>query len=722
MARAGDRNGRGAILIALGMVGGLLTPSTANAVDDASLVLPGSTLTAVTADLDEDGEREVIRVVQGEEAPDQEVDVWSHDAATWSMIGSIRLPSAGPGAVRSGLGNPVALLPWSVAGRDRVLVLTAQLLPDDPNGATCCLAVAELELTPAGAVDLRLIQQIDTAAQSFFGADVDGDGSDELVLHENDYGTGAGDETATLTVLRWTGSRFDPIFEGTDQRWLYGFTLAESDGVAGDDFMFAPTADGSLQRLAWVDGALRAEEAHLDLGGPDEGWVAGVAGGTIMVSLVDEVRAIGWPRGERAVVINSLPTLSYPGLMLLGDGPDALVALQEGLGFESGDPPTVTIHDLELRRLGEVPVGPGTEAFWSIASGRSGLAWSTLNFNVWPYTGPLHGIRIDGRSAFAASGMLIQAGGPAGYVARPMASLIGMQPIGTAGPDDAWAVLSDAYGPGTGSAYLIWGGVPIGTGRLALTPVDQLLRPDDEVGIASFELIDAVEVGGRESAAVLMADGEGFRVAVTAAEGATVLVASGSRLEDHQVGDEPLVVDIGPRSSGPDHENQEFEAMIVVITPDGRGTTKRLTGTFVRELPEISLTATTDGMALSATLVGRATPGSTVTANGRTIRTDDGGRFEASLDAPIWPTNVVVTAHDPLGNEATELVEVVGLVDYRGLPWAGIMIVATIIVGGVLYVRTPKLKRSAAVATPDGDGRLEELELGSIDGIEPGGR
>jgi len=125
-------------------------------------------------------------------------------------------------------------------------------------------------------------------------------------------------------------------------------------------------------------------------------------------------------------------------------------------------------------------------------------------------------------------------------------------------------------------------------------------------------------------------------------------------------------------------------------------------------------------MALSATLSGRASPGSVVTADGVAIETDEQGRFSSSISAPLWPSRVLVTARDPLGNETTELVEVVGLVDYRGLPWAAILIAATLVVGGVLYVRTPK--RRAAVSLPDGDGRLEELELDAVDGSEPGGR
>ncbi len=165
--------------------------------------------------------------------------------------------------------------------------------------------------------------------------------------------------------------------------------------------------------------------------------------------------------------------------------------------------------------------------------------------------------------------------------------------------------------------------------------------------------------------------------------------------------------------------NQAFEAVLLVVTPWGQGITEQWSGTFIREPPEISVTASTDAMALSATLAGHASPGSMVDADGVTIETDDDGRFSASIDAPIWPSRVVVTARDPLGNEATTVVEVLGVVDYRGLPWAAILVAITLVVGAVLYVRTPR-RRGASL--PAGDGRLEELELDAVDGSEPTGR
>ena len=73
----------------------------------------------------------------------------------------------------------------------------------------------------------------------------------------------------------------------------------------------------------------------------------------------------------------------------------------------------------------------------------------------------------------------------------------------------------------------------------------------------------------------------------------------------------------------------------------------------------------------------------------------------------------IVAARDPLGNEVVERIEVVGLYDYRGLPWAAIV--------GVPPPSAP-VPCSSCGSRVDGprtcralgDGRLEELD--PIDG------
>ena len=94
------------------------------------------------------------------------------------------------------------------------------------------------------------------------------------------------------------------------------------------------------------------------------------------------------------------------------------------------------------------------------------------------------------------------------------------------------------------------------------------------------------------------------------------------------------------------------------------------------------------------------------------------GAFGTTVDVGPWPRAVIVSARDPLGNEVVELVEVIGLYDYRALPWAAIVGVATLSAGAVLFLRIPR--RRSPDAPEIGDGRLEELD--PIDGATLHGR
>jgi len=711
--------GRAALIAAVAMAAATLAPPPASAADDATVILPGTTITALTADLDGDGDREVVRLVQGEAGADHLLEVWGHDGERWSAIGSDTLPIA------VGVGDPVpvgseeatSLLLMRSGNRDRVLALSATVTVNDPSGGNCCLTISEVRLLRGGRVDVGLVQRQGGGAQYIQAADVDGDGADDLVLHEATYRPLEDDQTATLTVLRWGEGRFEPIFERTNADWTYGFAVAETDGADGLDLLFGPTPDGTIHRLAWHGDALQSEEAHLDIGGPrDGGWLMGVADGAIVISLNAEVRTVRWARDAAPTTVNRLPTTAFGANAVVGSGPDALILVQEGFGFELGRPPSLTIHDLALRPLGRVGASPASAGFWRMLSGEIPQTVG-IQRNLFPYSGPIPGGLDDGGPAFVSSGYLIRPGGADGYQARPMAEMIGMQPVGIAGPGDAWLALSGSFSPPLGTAYLYWDGGVRSSG-MALRPLEQVLRPDDPADVASIELLGAVEVARDDAEATLVARGEGFQAAITAPAGSTVLVVNGLAAQETEVGAEPLIVDILPRAK-PDGD-QDFDAFIAVVTPDGRGTTQQWTGTFVREMPELRVSASTDGGSLSATLVGRASSGSRVTANGVVVEADADGSFAGSIDAPIWPSTVVVTARDLLGNETTKLVEVVGVVDYRGLPWAAIMVAATVLGGAVLYVRTPK--RRTTLSVPAGDGRLEELELESIDGLDPRAR
>ncbi len=263
MVGSGGQLSRGAIVVAIVVVGAGLRPAAVAAVEDSTQVLPGITVSALTVDLDGDGDREIVRLTQEGAGPDHDVDAWGYDGTGWSMIGSAELSRGGEyqEALSSG-GDAVGLLSLRLSGHDRVLALSAALVPGDPNGATCCMTIWELRLT-GDELELRRLQDVDSGAQSIWAADVDGDGSDDLVLHEGRYAETEEEQSATVQVLRWTGTAFEPTFDLTDRQLLNGITVGNTDGVAGADLLFGPEGDGTIRRLAWAGDQMRLSEAQV---------------------------------------------------------------------------------------------------------------------------------------------------------------------------------------------------------------------------------------------------------------------------------------------------------------------------------------------------------------------------------------------------------------------------------------------------------------------------
>jgi hypothetical protein len=721
MAGARARVGSGAILLALVVFVPVLAPPPIRGADETAQVLPGEVGAAVVADIDGDGARELVRILN--EGGDVEtVDAWGYDGARWSLIGSASLAIAVESQelpaedVATRVDIAEALLVWHADGTERVLVLTARTeyaVGTSPPVNPCCLSIFELRSHENDIALLQLPYE-GIAGQFVQVLDVDADGTDELVVSAT-----AGDaDNARLEVLRWSGTAFETAYGLTGPDVGYGVWIGDSDGLGGDDLLFGPTREGDIQRVTWLNGELHAERGNLELReqfirtSREYGWIAGIAGGRLVVLRETEMSVVRWPRDAAPEVVSRVPTREFPGIWVLGTDADALVLTQDNFGFgRSPDPPTTIVYDLELRRLGEVETSAGSRRLWSLTQGSS-IGLGNLNRGIFPFVGPLWGA-TDGRQAFIASGTLIQAGDGSRYEVQAMASLPGLQPIGTAGPSNGWVVLTNAWVGPPNSAYLYPGGV--GSGRISLAPMADVLRPDG--ARPALELRNAVEpgdmIGGVRR---LLAAGAGFSVVLEAPDGSYVVAKSGllAPTRDYDVSAEPLVVEFAPRRNSPEDENQSIEASLLLITPDGRASFVSWGGTYLREPPELTVAGRTDSMALSATLAGRASDGATVTVDGRLVASDANGAFEASVDAPIWPRRVMVVARDPFGRETMTHLEVVGVHDYRGFPWAAMVVAATVAVGATLFVRTPRRKPAAAAARA-GDARLEELELEDLE-------
>jgi hypothetical protein len=68
----------------------------------------------------------------------------------------------------------------------------------------------------------------------------------------------------------------------------------------------------------------------------------------------------------------------------------------------------------------------------------------------------------------------------------------------------------------------------------------------------------------------------------------------------------------------------------------------------------------------------------------------------------------VVTATGPFGAEAERVLSAVGFLDYRALPWIGIVGVGLALVALLFAIRIPQ--RAAPARRADDDAVLEELD------------
>ena len=181
----------------------------------------------------------------------------------------------------------------------------------------------------------------------------------------------------------------------------------------------------------------------------------------------------------------------------------------------------------------------------------------------------------------------------------------------------------------------------------------------------------------------------------------------GAQTQADEIGNGPLTIALDPGvTRGRDGEH---DVSMVVIGPGGFARTFGWDLTVLSEPPGVTAATSFDLFDGRASVVGSVGVGTTVTVDGHSVYVTEAGNFGTVVEASIWPHDVTVVARDPLGNEQVRLLEVVGFVDVRALPWIPIMAALTVGAGVLLFLRTPVVRRADGVAM-DGDGRLEEID------------
>ena len=677
---------------------------------DATEVLPGAAVAAGAADLDGDGAREIVRLVAG---PSEStlVDAWREARGTWERIGSapLVLPDEIGNATLSDRNLRAAALLVTRRDRgDRVLALTAEAVPDDAFGRTCCLALAEIDLGGDAGLVLRPLSSdgLDRGGNVVHAVDLDGDGTDEIVTVSSEPGN-EGDVRATrVGVLAWGDRGLVGVGSAEASGGLYGLYRGETNGIVGDDLV-GTTDDGMIARITMVDGDVAMEKATMTGSEPFPWWVAGIANRRVVLANGMAASLLRWPDGSEPSEEGRLET-PEAFVTVVGSGTEALLLHAAADPLAMGAEPTLDVYDLGLERIGDdVPAEPATAVLWRLLD-RQAQSGGPGEIPLFPYVGPFPAGRWSASGGYVHSGALIAPDGRGGYTRRPMSALAGLYPVASAGRGDGWLVagrgLPFAAGP---TAYL-------GPGQLEAAGLARVVAIQDEALFADATGDEAVAIEfrgqvvdlGKRDGGGLVAGASGFDVVVGAPPG-SVVMQGGRGSAEAEVGDAPITLTIAPPRA-PAEENSDFDAWLAVVTPGGAVTTRDWTGTFVADPPALDAAATTETFAFASRVRGRVSADAAVTIDGRAVRVAPDGAFEATIVAPPWPAGVLVAARDPLGNETVTRIEVLGFIDYRGLPWPALAVVATVAAGGYAFFRIPR-PREIRRARED-DAVLEDLE------------
>jgi hypothetical protein len=701
------RRARGsAILVApLLLALGAGMPLPVAAADGDPIVLEENSLTGMVVDLDGDGSSEVIAVHRHPtRTPEMVVGAWTEADGEWQSLGSAPLvrwndDTGRPDAAQFGR-EGVGLVSLRAGSRTRTLVATISG-PTNDVGVGCCLSISELTLE-GSALDLDLIEETFGSAEFLHTADLDADGYDELIVAETKAYPDVGNPVVEYTLLSQRGAGFshrELALPGSDLPFAFA---GDTDGVPGDDLLFADQADNRLVRLAHVDGELVTDSAEFGSGRAFDGWPIGAADG--LIGWVEERRMamLRWPRGGEIELVAELVTEQYAAVTALGQGSGLRWIEPTGAFGSAGEDVGIRVYDRDLQ-LEHTIEAPPLSRLLAEVNNRGPFAPVTGNRSLWEQPNAILDVTRGTASAFIGYGSMIQVDADGTLDVRPASHIVGAGVIGTAGNEDSWLVTAgEPWGNGP-FTYLGNIGYEPAYGMLGVTPLSAVLSGPAAPSVqVQGAMVMATDGGER-----LYTDGEPFQLTVRGAPGDVVVAYDGLRtVSDVIVGTETTLTIEPP---GRDDRNTEFDLIVFVLGPTGLASATSWPAEALRATPEVTADAASEALTFQATITGQLDGEATLTVDGRPVVPSPSGAFGVEVDASIWPRDVLVVATDRLGREAVQRVEVIGFVDYRGLPWIPIIGTLTVAAGIVLFVRTPRLRPEQRLR-PDGDARLEEID------------
>ncbi len=719
------------------LAGLLVAPAPAAAVDP----IPGTPLPAepeavvvpfvtdaIAFDLDGDGTRELVVVTASDTDPGlAAVQAWYVDGLALgasaaapgnvvplrrsasgeellSGVGRARIDDEGMIAVE--LDDPAKLFRAHRDGREILLVATigtnAQL--DGP----CCLTIWQA-VDNDRTLELRLVAATHRYADQLIAADMDADGTDELLVIEGPINSAT--EVLDLNLLLWSGIRFEPTaFTIPDVSACCATLLdaGDSDGTPGDEVLLAGPLVGpgrsqptglhrvSLRRagVPFVERADMGEVVAAQALSLETGPAVLTADGSILFLW-------SWPRGGQAEQLAARTGSGVPSAVF---GTGAETRIVASAAFQGPGSVLVLPGDLSGGAGPSLAFGRDTRAGAFVATQNDFSGSLTTFFGAIP--GGLPG----DSDVYVFGGRLVRPVSDPDVLAEAasIALLPGLEPVGTVGPGGAWvALLSESEFTGLDvDPPAVALQTPRSPSTLRLVATSSIVEPEANgghlaptfLGVATDPDLPPGLIVGSEAAYAEISGPPGTTVwwSTRRDSGELTIGADG-------VGRIQLLQAAGPNAP----DGSGATASIWLVTPAGHAYYGTWRIRVYRQAPSLTFTADDVLVDFSPTVSGRTVPGATVTVDGQPVKVAENGSFEASVEAGLLPTDVRVVALDPVGNRSERVVSVVWPLDYRRLPFVPMAVLLTIAAAAVLFLRRPDTGPSRR--TPDDGATFEEI-------------
>lgn len=691
------------VLLALLVAAPIAVPPTSNAIgavpdEPGAFVLPDAPiLQTVAADLDGDGRRELVRLIRGD-GDAALAEVWVERGSSWALLGE-PVEVVPPSRVGTRIdpvfqATPVRLLVRRVDGAERVTIASQPHFEEIDVGEPCCLLLHDLVIEPSDGARRVEVAESSDFADAVLVIDLDGDGTDELLVTQSLPPLGDIGYPTLARVHRWAGDAFGApiVTELSIGSGDAPFLLGDSDGVPGEEAAIISTLGRSgLFRISVGPGdRLMVDPAGITA---DQALAVPLADGrgvAVTGPLVGFIVA-RWPAG--GPMSPPVGTSQLSDVRLLGT---LEVEGEQRLAVHR--PTSTTLHLLGL---------PGLTPWRETSIARSLAAARLAARPPVPYVGILPG--RGGIGGVIHAGQLVAptaAGDPS--TPAPMATLAGAEPIGFVGDESILAVHHAPLGPAApgpgGGRLTVPATLPLAW--TSIVPFDLVRTPEADVGALDATIRGAVRLDARNDVAV---GRDGLIAEVSAPPGSRVLVSDGASVSRLPVEvPEAGLVEIRLGVASADAVTTRLRARLVVTTPAGHAYLAAWDIVTLSGPPPIEVEVATPIGSSGVEVRGVTLPHGTLRVDGRSVEVGPDGRFATTVELPPWPTDVVIEVDDSLGNVARTTVTGVGWFDYRGLPWVPIVAAVVGVAALVLVLRVPRLNPLPRPA--DDDAELEELE------------